>query len=90
MAFLWTAAASALWPQLVFGVAVCGALFVISPAVLVWSLPLTAGYLLAIPFTVVTAMPALGQWMRRHGLAGIPEDFSTPPEIKAIEQREDR
>ncbi len=82
----WAAACAALWPQLVFGLAVCGALFWISPAALVWSLPLTAGYLLAIPFTVVTASPALGRFMRRHGIAGIPEDFSPPPEIIAAQR----
>lgn len=83
----WRDAFAALWPQLVFGLAICGALLVISPAVLLWSLPLTAGYLLAIPFTVITAKPALGQFMRRHGIAGIPEDFYAPPEILAISQR---
>ena len=82
----WAAACAALWPQLVFGLAVCGALSWISPAALVWSLPLTAGYLLAIPFTVVTASPALGRVMRRHGIAGIPEDFAPPPEIVAVQR----
>ena len=33
----------------------------IAPAVFWWSLPLTAGYLLAIPFAVVTADPRLGR-----------------------------
>lgn len=85
----WRDAFSALWPQLVFGVAICGALSMISPAVLLWSLPLTAGYLLAIPFTVITAQPAIGQFMRHHGIAGIPEDFYAPPEILAVAQRSD-
>ena len=53
-------AAQHLWPQTLFGVIVCGALLLIAPAVLWWSLPLTAGYLLAIPFAVVTAEPAVG------------------------------
>ena len=82
----WREAFAALWPQLVFGLAVCGALLAISPTVLLWSLPLTAGYLLAIPFTVVTAYPPLGRFMRRHGIAGIPEDFAPPPEILAVEK----
>ena len=38
---------------------VCGALLLIAPAVFWWSLPLTAGYLVAIPFAVLTAAPAL-------------------------------
>ncbi|MEQ1652389.1 MAG: glucans biosynthesis glucosyltransferase MdoH [Hyphomicrobium sp.] len=84
----WADASDALWPQLVFGVVVCGALYFISPAVLLWSLPLTAGYLLAIPFTVLSAKPALGRFMQRHGLAAIPEDFAPPPEIAAVQRGE--
>ncbi|MDX2288857.1 MAG: glucans biosynthesis glucosyltransferase MdoH [Hyphomicrobiaceae bacterium] len=80
----WATAAKNLWPQTLFGLLVCGALAVISPDVLWWSLPLTAGYLLAIPFAVVTASPALGRWMKSIGLAGIPEDFKTPAEVKAV------
>ncbi len=80
----WREAAIALWPQCVFGVVVCGALLSVSPTVLLWSLPLTAGYLLAIPFTVVTANPALGRIMRAHGISAVPEDFAPPAEIVAI------
>lgn len=81
----WRVAASALWPHQVFGLAVCGALLEISPHTLLWSLPLTAGFLVAIPFTVLTASPALGRWLREMGLAGVPEDFATPPEISAVQ-----
>jgi membrane glycosyltransferase len=83
----WAAAVQALWPQMLFGLAVCGALNIISPTLLIWSLPLTAGYLLAIPFTVLTSKPSLGEFMRRHGLAGIPEDFAPPLEIAAVQAR---
>jgi membrane glycosyltransferase len=80
----WATAFTALWPQLLFGILVCGALLAISPKVLLWSLPLTAGYLLAVPFAVVTAEPALGEALKRAGLCGIPEDFDPPPEIRAV------
>jgi membrane glycosyltransferase len=80
----WSDAIRALWPQLLFGVSVFTALFSVSPELLAWSLPLTAGYLLAIPFAVLTASPSLGRIMRRHGIAGIPEDFVTPQEIAAL------
>ncbi len=83
----WRAASLALWPQLAFGVAVLGSLAFISPTVLLWSLPLTAGYLLAIPFAVITANPSLGRFMKRHGIAGIPEDFAPPPEIETVQSR---
>jgi membrane glycosyltransferase len=74
-----------LWPQTLFGVIVCGLLWMISPAVFWWSLPLTAGYLVAVPFAVLTASPALGRWFQRVGLAGIPEDFDPPAEIRALQ-----
>lgn len=73
-----------LWPQTLFGIIVGGALYAVSPTVFYWSLPLTAGYLLAIPFAMLTASPALGRWMQRAGLCGIPEDFATPREVAAV------
>jgi membrane glycosyltransferase len=80
----WATAAWALWPQTLFGVLVCGALLLIAPEVLWWSLPLTAGYLLAIPFAVLTAHPAFGSTLQKLGLCGIPEDFDMPGEVNAV------
>jgi membrane glycosyltransferase len=80
----WRAAAWSLWPQMLFGALVCGALALISPMVLWWSLPLTAGYLLAVPFAVGTAHPAFGQALQQLGLCGIPEDFAMPGEVRAV------
>jgi membrane glycosyltransferase len=81
----WGHALAALWPQLLFGSAVCLALALISPPVLLWSLPLTSGFVLAVPFTVLTADPAFGRFLRRCGIAGVPEDFATPVEIEAVQ-----
>ncbi|MBX9927151.1 MAG: glucans biosynthesis glucosyltransferase MdoH [Hyphomicrobiaceae bacterium] len=80
----WRTAVENLWPQMLFGALVCGALWLISPTTLLWSLPLTAGYLLAVPFCVLTSDPALGASMKRAGIAGIPEDFDTPDEVRAV------
>ena len=80
----WRTAVENLWPQTLFGVVVCGLLYAISPTVLYWSLPLTAGYLVAIPFAVITASPALGRLFQKIGLCGIPEDFKTPKEVTAV------
>jgi membrane glycosyltransferase len=74
-----------LWPHLLFGLYIFGSLALLSPAVLLWSLPLTAGYLLAIPFAVLTASPTLGAVFVRTGLCGIPEDFDPPAVLAAIE-----
>ena len=73
-----------LWPHLLFGGFLFVALGLLSPAVLFWSLPMTAGYVLAIPFAMITALPALGAWLERRGLCGIPEDFVTAPVLEAI------
>ncbi|RDJ25348.1 glucans biosynthesis glucosyltransferase MdoH [Bosea caraganae] len=78
-------ALAGLWPHLLFGLYVLGSLALLSPAVLLWSLPLTAGYLLAIPFAMLTASPRLGAWFVRMGLCGIPEDFDPPAVLAAIE-----
>jgi membrane glycosyltransferase len=37
-----------------------------------------------VPFVVVTANPELGAFFKRWGIAGIPEDFQTPKEVKAL------
>jgi membrane glycosyltransferase len=81
----WEVAVRDLWPQTLFGVLVCGALAVIAPAVFRWSLPLTAGYLLAIPFAVITADPRLGRLLQTLGVCGIPEDFAPQPEIATLQ-----
>jgi hypothetical protein len=33
---------------------------------------------------VVTANPSTGKWFQRWGLNGIPEDFDTPAEVRAV------
>ena len=80
----WVDAVANLWPQTLFGIVVCGAMYLIEPAVLWWSLPLTAGYLLAVPFAVLTADPSFGRALKTTGLCGIPEDFDPPPEVRAL------
>jgi membrane glycosyltransferase len=80
----WSDAARGLWGPTLFGAVVCGALLVLSPATLLWSLPLTLGYLAAIPFTVLTASPAMGERMTRAGLCAVPEEFAMPAELARV------
>lgn len=77
-----------LWPHLLFGAYLFVSLGLMAPAVLIWSLPLTAGYVLAIPFAMLTAAPGCGAWLARHGLCGVPEDFDLPPVLSAIRDEE--
>ena len=80
----WRTAWENLWPQTLFGLIVCGLMYEVEPALFWWSLPLTAGYLLAMPFAVATAAPALGRLFKLLGLCGIPEDFDPPKEVVAV------
>jgi membrane glycosyltransferase len=80
----WTEAVRQLWPQTLFGGIVCAALIIVAQPLFWWSLPLTAGYLLAIPFAVLTADPRVGRWLKLLGLCGVPEDFAPPAEIAAV------
>jgi membrane glycosyltransferase len=52
---------------------------------LVASLPLTAGYLLAIPFAVVTARPSFGLWLKQQGLFAIPEERDQPDILRDLD-----
>jgi membrane glycosyltransferase len=83
----WREAARALWPQTLFGAALHAALVTTAPAILPWALPYTVGYLLAIPFAVLTATPTFGAWCVRHGLCSVPEDHDPPPELAALTKK---
>ncbi len=76
----WADAARLLWPHTGFGLLVFGALALAAPAALAWALPLAGGLLLAIPFCVVTASPAVSAWLRAMRLAATPEELAAPRE----------
>lgn len=82
----WAGAAAILWPQTLFGIVVCGAMYQVEPAVFWWSLPLTLGYLVSLPFSVLSADPSLGRALKAAGICGVPEDIAPPAEIAAIAQ----
>lgn len=83
-ALSWREAARGLWPQTLFGFVLLGFALALAPGVILWSLPLTAGYFLAIPFAVASADPRLGAAMARIGLCAIPEEIDPPPIIAAL------
>jgi membrane glycosyltransferase len=66
--------ARALWPHTVFGALLIPLGFAVSPELVIWSLPLTFGYVVAIPFAVVTASPRLGAACKRLALFRTPEE----------------
>jgi membrane glycosyltransferase len=74
----WDVAVSNLWPQTLFGFLVVGLMAATSLEFAAWSLPLTLGFLIAIPFAVWSAEPGLGARLYRQGLYAIPEEIETP------------
>ncbi|WP_439579636.1 glucans biosynthesis glucosyltransferase MdoH [Elioraea sp.] len=67
-------AARALWWHTLAGAGLLAGFAAASGAALLWALPLLAGAVLAVPFCVVTADPAVGRRLVRSGLAAIPEE----------------
>ena len=76
-----------LWPQLLFGTLVLGLMGAASLKIALWSLPLTAGFVLAIPFAIWTAAPSTGKLFSRLGLNAIPEEVDTPEVVRAVQQQ---
>ncbi len=88
-ALSWGTAVKGLWPQTLFGAVVLGLMWSHSPTLALWSLPLTAGFLTAIPFAVLTSSEELGRVLARLRLCAIPEEFDMPAEIAALTQTPD-
>ena len=75
------AAASRLWPQSLLGV-LLGAWFMFGlPGLALLGAPFYGPLLIAIPFAMLTAWPALGVAMARWHLAAIPEEAAPPQEL---------
>ena len=72
-------AVSRLWLQTWVGAMGVSWFAHISAMALVYSLPLVGSLVIAIPFAMVSALPALGMIFARWGVARIPEE-SAPPE----------
>ena len=86
----WGMAFRRLWWHEAFGITVTVALALTSPTVLLWVSPLIAGYVLAVPFAVLTAAPSVGAFFVRNGLNGVAEDFAPPEEILQLRTLADR
>jgi membrane glycosyltransferase len=84
----WDIAVSNLWPQTVFGFVVVGLMAATSVQFALWSLPLTLGFLIAIPFAVWSAEPKFGAMAVARGLYAIPEEIDTPPIVARLRAQE--
>ena len=68
-------ATRALWPHLLFGAAILALGGAFAPKLLLWSLPLTFGYLAAIPFAIWSASALTGATFARFRLCATPEEL---------------
>lgn len=73
------AAFARLWPQTLVGILAAIGFTAVSTTVVLVSLPFVAGLILAIPFTMLTAHPAIGLTLARIGIGRIPEEVTPPP-----------
>jgi membrane glycosyltransferase len=71
----WSEASRLLWPQTVLGLSVFACFAHAGWIAVVWAAPFAIGLVLAIPFCVISADPAVGAWLREHRLAAIPEEL---------------
>ncbi len=70
----WGEAAHLCWPQTLLGIAVFAAFACAGWRAVLWALPFAGGLLVAIPFAVITADQRLGRWLKRRGVAAVPEE----------------
>ncbi len=85
-ALSYATAFAGLWPQTLFGAVLFIVTGLTAPALLIWSLPLTLGYIVATPFAVLTASPGLGAFLARWKLCALPEEIAQPAILKALEE----
>lgn len=69
----------------VLGLLVMVLLLWLSPVLLYWMLPTLIGLVLAIPLSALSGSTRAGQWLVRHRLLGIPEEYA-PPDIMTQQQ----
>jgi membrane glycosyltransferase len=84
-ALSYATALAGLWPQTLFGLALFLVVGATAPTLLLWSLPLTLGYVLAVPFAVMTASPKLGRFLAWLKLCALPEEIDQPEILTALE-----
>lgn len=71
----WSEAAQLLWPQTILGCMVFTCFAQAGWPAVLWAVPFASGLVLAIPFCVLTADPAVGAWLRENRWAAIPEEL---------------
>lgn len=71
----WREAARLCWPHTLLGIGLFAAFSRGGGRAVLWALPFLGGMLVSIPFAVVTGTRRVGEWLRRHRIAAIPEEL---------------
>ncbi len=70
--------------HLLLGLVWGGLIMALAPKFIWWMMPVLAGMVIAVPFTVLTSRASLGLALRRHRLLLTPEETEPPPELLAV------
>jgi membrane glycosyltransferase len=62
------------WPHTLLGIAVFAMFACAGARAVLWAVPFAGGLLVAVPFAVITADRRVGGWLRRRGIAAVPEE----------------
>jgi membrane glycosyltransferase len=72
--------------HLCLGLVWTGAILALAPPFIWWMLPVLAGMVLSVPFTVLTSRASIGRRLRAAGLLLTPEETTCPPELLAVRE----
>ncbi len=70
----WGEAVRMFWPHTLVGVVAFAGFAQAGWFAVLLALPVAGGLLVAVPFCVATADPGVSAWLRRHGIAAVPEE----------------
>lgn len=80
----WGEAITTFLPQTAAGIALFAVFAVMAPGVLPWAAPVIAGFVLAVPFAVLSAGEGVGRWATAVGLCAIPEEGQPHPTLSRL------
>jgi membrane glycosyltransferase len=70
--------------HLMLGLVWGAAILALAPKFIWWMIPVLAGMIVAVPFTVLTSRASLGRALRERGWLVTPEESAPPPELAAL------
>jgi len=70
--------------HLMLGLVWGAAILTLAPKFIWWMIPVLAGMIVAVPFTVLTSRASLGRALRERGWLVTPEESAPPPELAAL------